>query len=468
MSRLTDTKIFTAIMCEYRFRTKEGFDAGDDYPKYSRDDGWCVKDSWGLVFGTYSPNVPEIKDYTAKDVIELADDPELHKIFPPPFYVASLDDSADRPMLYFGRHAAKFVSSWVQQPGEYPLDFLVIKPSVDEPAFNVDIMSQVERCHAPEKHVYGCKACLESATSFEGCCSIKRSLCPTEDPLEFKSKWSVGPFLPSRKHTIQGYLYVSPVMLHDSDSHKIVGVKDIKLNDLDFSQYQELYDRRCESLKERQKTLENGRVYCSQCSVQDECFNHFKYKRRYCCNPRPSIEQIASEITNAAVIKLSKRTIAEILEASGQKRVQNPRTGRTSEATIGLADLNRGLGFCVHRVSDNYIMVSGSTDEEWERFKRDENIECYEAGVENLLRTLDDPVKFATLLSCVSTRQSPARATGWGNFYYEYMYTRVRYGEEFSMAFHQPSARRVSPWKIEIKSLPCLFKHYGKIPGSTW
>lgn len=468
MRELTETKIFTAIVHKYSYRTSEGFDFGEDTHRKQWGADKKEVSTWNLVFGTYAPNVSEPPDYTVEDAIDFANDPKLLEVFPPPFYVTKRDGDDDRPTLFFGRHASGLLADWVQQPGEYPMYFLVVKPSMEEPAFPVDVLSMVSECRAPEKHMYGCKSCLESSEEFEQSCVVKKFLCPKEDPLANHVSWKIAPLLASRKNWVKDHIFISPVMLHSKSEQKFQGLKDIKFENLDFSYYQEHYEKKCEALVERRRTLNNVKVYCKKCSVYSDCSQNFKYKRRSCCNPLPDLSLIATEIINRASPRISKKTIAEILEASGRRKIRNPKTGRTSDATIGLSELNRGLGFCVHRMSDNQIMTSGVTDEEWDAFKRSENLNIHEKSVEQNLENLEDPEMFATVLSCANVRYSPVRVSMWRSTQYEYMYTSLTYSKSLIVYFHMPSRRGIAPWSFDVRTLSDLFSHYGKIPGSRW
>jgi hypothetical protein len=470
MRKLTDTKIFTAIIAKFSVRTTAWFDFGEDTHRKQWEADKREFKTWELVFGTYEPNVPEQQDHTVEEALALADDPALLKVFPPPFYITALD-MGDRSVLSLGRHASGTLAHWVQQPGEYPLSFLVIKASAEEPAFTADIMEEVTRCTAPEKHIYGCKACLESSTEFEKGCVFKRTMCPQEDPISSENRYyshRTEAFLPSRKYWVKDHIFVSPVMLHDKSERKFQGLNDIKFSNLDFSYYGEHYEKKCEALVERQKTLNNGKVYCKTCSMFDECTSNFKWKMRGCCNPRPSLDEIATEIINRCSPKISKRTIAEILDLSGKHTIQNQRTGRKSRATIGLTELNRGLGFCVHRVSDNQIIASGITDTEWEEFKHHEKLEAYEGSVTQTLEKMEDPLTYAMIIACANVKGSPRRVTIWRSTSYEYMYSLFTYSGDVVLHFHKPSSRDVAPWPLEIRSLTTLFEHYGRIPGSIW
>ena len=470
MREIKDTKMFTAIRGKFSVRIKEGFNHGDDthHKLYGNKDRREFE-TWELVFGTYAPNVPDAEDYTVEDALNLADDPELLKIFPPPFFVTSLD-SGDRSVLSLERHAAGSLATWVQQPGEHPLEFIVIKASVEEPAFTADILGEIKKCSAPEKHVYGCVSCLESQTEFENSCVFKKVLCPTEDPIACTVRYGhkLAGFLPSRKHWVKDHIFVSATMLHNKDERKFQGVRDITFADLDFSNYGELYERKCDALAERQNTLRNVKQYCTKCPMVDICADTFRWKRRGCCNPRPNLSVIAEEIINRSSPVISKRVIAEILEASGRHRVTNRRTGRVSRSTIGLSELNRGLGFCVHRVSDNVILESGTTELEWEEFKKREALELHESGVMQNLNLLEDPLTYATVIACANIQGSPRHVSAWRSTSYPYMYSDLTYGGNITVHFHKPSKRDVAPWPLDISSLTTLFEHYGNIPGSRW
>ena len=469
MPTIDYTKIFTSIVKTFTTRTDEGFDSGDDdhhqNMRYGDRRAWRT---WGLVFGDYAPNVKEKHEYTVEEALKLADDENLLKVFPPPFFITAVD-SCDRSVLFAGRHASGFLANCFMQLGTNPLEYLVIKSEKDVPAFAVNIEAEVHKCHMPEKHVYGCKACLESQVSFENACTVKSDLCPKYDTISLPNYGKPEAFLPSRRYTVQEHTFVSPIMLHDKSERKFQGILDISFDDLDFSYYGEKYELRLEALEERQKTLNAVKEYCTKCSVKEVCLSgKFRYRRRSCQNPRPGIAELSADVLRYEPQTLSKRTIAEILSLSGKHDIKNPSTGRTSKATLGLTNLHSGLGFCVHRLSDYQLMLSGNKDETWERFKVNQNLNISEGRVQTIEGEIADDKSYALVIACAHVKESPTSVGLWRKTKYSTVYFDRTWGGSYAITFYKPSSRDTAPWKCEVESLMDLYEHYGCIPGSRW
>ena len=468
MCDVTFTKIFTAIAEKTTLRKSEGFDFGDDTHRADYNKRREFR-TWALVFGSYKPNVPEIEDYTLEEALAMADDPELLKIFPPPFFVTQLDLN-DTPALYFGRHSAGSLADWVQQPGSNDLEFLIVKESDDKPAVQVDILEVISQCNAPEKFIFGCKSCLESSTTFDNCCFLKRVMCPDADLLQLAYNYKIKPFLPSRGATINSHLFVSAAMLQEATSRSTFrGLREITYSNLDFSAYEHHYEIKLRALDSRKATIANMKEHCSSCSVTKVCHSTFPGKRRYCSSPLPDFSVIAQEIVrNEYDQRLSKRSIAEILSANDKRPILNPDTGKYNNSIIGLANLYKGLSFCVNRVFDNKTLFAGYTDDEWEEFKKVNEITPYQAEVQRNLEHFAKPDMFALVLACSSIKSSPVHVTIWKSTSYDYVFTDLRYHGNLSVHFHKPSSRGIAPWSLTIDSFGSIFSHYGKIPGSRW
>jgi hypothetical protein len=468
MTTVDYTKMFTAIVETFTTRNDEEFDLGENNHRKGYGTSRNEWRTWGLVFSTYAPNVPEDHEYTVEEALALADDEKLLAEFPPPFFITSVD-CGGRAALYAGRHASGFLADCMMQLGTNALEYLVIKAKKGEPAFAVNMEEEVHKCRMPEKHVYGCKACVESIVSFEGACTVKECLCPKYDTIKLAGYGKPEAFLPSRKSVIYEHTFISPTMLHDKDERKFQGIKDISFGDLDFSSYADKYERRLEALVERQKTLNNVKEYCSKCSVADVCLKgKFRWHRRSCQNPRPGIAELSTSVLRYEQKTLSKRNIAEIISLSGKHNIKNPSTGRTSKATLGLANMHSGLGFCVHRVSDYMVMLSGNKDETWEKFKASQEIKLYERRVQTIEGKIEDDIGYALVVACANVKESPTSVGMWRKTNYPAMYFDAGWGGNYAISFYKPSSRDVAPWKCEIGSLIDLYEHYGSIPGSTW
>lgn len=461
-----------------------------------------------LMFTTYTPNVPEPPAYTIEDALTVANDKNVIKLYEPPF-VVSIDYFNDRPAMFVESHALSSIANTLLELHELEETRVVIRTSVEAEPQIVDLKEVVAMCALPEKHIYDCNKCLTVATTLDNTCVIRRTLAadnPVFEAINVEKFHDVSDYrntlsdrliprdihmlkswgktdLPykSRVTKMAGHLYISPVMLsygnrksyRNHGTSTFLNMRDVTLDDIDFTAYSKNLEVRQDASVERKRVLDNVKTNCSQCSVKDECHTYFSHKKRYCTTPLPKYEEISRAILNkyntyVETSKLSMNTIKEVLLCSDERPIYNPETNRTLKGYLGLAmSYGEEINFISRRASDATTVSIGKNDEDWLKFKENNNIDITkmsEYAKEIVNNWMEDPDKLALVLASINIKQSPRLTSGWHSTSYQAMFVQVSYSS-ISVAFHRPSRRSKLYWELNIKDWGDLFRHYGRVPG---
>ena len=450
----------------------------------------------GLIFATYPKNVPEPAKYTAEDMLKLANDPVLLEKYGAPFCITALYHE-NRPALYVTPHAYLELASAMDCPSDFDSHIVVVRASEDEPPQVLDVREVVANCPMPEKFIYGCSKCLGLNKTIIGTCAVRKAVGAdnpyygaksNDEALEDQYNYE-SPITPKDERRIRswgryespfksqttkmgGHLYVSPVMFHESKQQgyyrkkAFISLKDITADDICFDAYESNVEPRQTAADTRRKHALNAKTYCPQCSVKSVCHNRYKHKKNYCNDPLPPTEDIDKYFTEKSAHSIPKETIVDILLASGDTAVINPKTRRKCDAYISLHEDFHGLGFrAMSRVTGN-IIDWGVSAESWEAFKKENNINTKYSYVasDDLKERLDNPAMFAKLLACAAIKVSPVRTSMFHATAYDKAYITPQWNG-FCVKFRWNSKRRVCYWDYTVTDWEDLFKHYGKIPG---
>lgn len=514
MARRSDIGVtFTKIVTAYKETNPlvANFNCFEEEPSKAEAGSYTTH---SLMFTTYPPNVPEPEPYTINDAIDVANDPQVLALYEPPFLVY-LGYFRNRPAMFVESHAISSIASSMIELHEMEETRVVIRDWECTEPYVVDLRGVIEACTLPEKHIYDCNKCLTVATTLEHSCIIRKTMAAdnprfeTLSPEELAQKMDATShhyygnrhprLIPRDIHTLRssgkvdipyksrvtkmaGHLYVSPVMFStgaDNGCNRrrapaFTGIRDIGIEDINFSSYTSNLETRQNAAKERKRHIDNEKTYCTQCSVKDVCHNHYPYKKKFCTDPLPSYDKIQEKIlerfkTYIETSYFTRETLMEILLCSDERPVYNPGTNRTVKGYLGLCmDQNDGsVTFVVRRTSDESKIFIGKGEGDWFKFKKDNNIDTSamsNCAKENVYRWLDEPDNLALLLAAINIRQSPHLSSGWHSTSYTAVFVEVNWGR-ISVAFHQPSRKGKLHWTLDVEDWSSLFKLYGRIPG---
>jgi hypothetical protein len=483
MSPIELTKICTAYCSE--LHVKKDFETWDKNPiPYSEHESLKVL---SLLFSTYPKNVPEPEVYTVEDMVNLANDPTLIDLYEEPFCILNLYH-LNRPALYVTPHAGCDLDSYLEQPSEMDNTTVVIRAHGEVKV--LDLKEVIAKCALPDKYVYGCIKCLGTQVPIDGACPIRHAL-GANNPYyiqeatsysgstlhlhDFRRVKTYGRYqspFKSKRTQIAGHLYVSPVMFYEDTSQKykrrdvaFTGLRSIGSDNINFDMYEEHLERKTEAADTRKKYFTNAKTHCPNCSVQETCHRRFAHKKKFCTEPLPPSKEIDAYFMQQEN-SVSKPLLVDILLASGRQIVTNPSSGRKVDAYVGVHNNYTGMGYRVMSRTKGNILCYGTTLEEWEKFKKDNEIDVTYSDIarKELTERLNNPAAFAKLLACASIRESPRLVSAFHSTTYDKAYIEAIYGK-FVLKFRYPSKRGICPWSYEIADWDDLFAHYGRIPG---
>jgi hypothetical protein len=442
-----------------------------------------------MLFTTYPNNVPDATEYTVEDMVNLANDPTLLELYEEPFHITH-GYHMNRPALYVHPHAACDLAGYLEQPNEMDNQTVVIR--ADGVVHVIDIKEVIASCALPDKYVYGCIKCLGTHAPIDNACVIRRTVGAnnpyyqneyadensTLAVTDFRKVKSWGKYespFKSQRTQIAGHLYVSPVMFYeDSDrssyygrknNNAFVGFRKINSENLNFSTYEEHLKSKLEAVNTRRKHAANIKEHCTTCSVKETCHNIFPHKKKYCTDTLPPPEEIDRYFISQEE-NVSKPLLIDILLGSGLQTVENPESGRKIDAYVGVNDNHGGLGYRVMSRSRGRIVAHGTSLEDWEEFKKTNNINTSYSDLtrKELTERMDNPAFFAKFLACASIKESPRMVSAFHSTTYEKAFIDIRYGR-LELKFRYPSRRSICPWSYDVVNWSDLFTHYGRIPG---